>query len=239
MAAAAMLLITSCVLADQARIAWTACAGEGGLSSESFACNTNSGFHTLVGSFILTEPFQSDSSWYYAADIYFGTQDYFGSTLPDWWRFSTDGCRPNAATVSTDFGFSPQTICHDPVYTIHGSGFSIRTAPDQPPHGGYTYGNLRVEALSPEPVLLEAGQEYLAFRVTVPHTGTVGSGACAGCCERMVVRIQDFWLHGYPYGNDRSFPQSNPQIEWQGSGSGCGPTVARSKTWGQIRALYR
>jgi len=83
----------------------------------------------------------------------------------------------------------------------------------------------------------DAGVEYLAFRVIVPHVKSIGAGACAGCCESMYVRIDSFQLGTNDPFDSRSLPQSET-IQWQGS-IGCGPTKTMPRSWGQIRSLYR
>jgi len=239
----AVILAMSCssaVRADDARVAWNDCAGGTGMSSVSFACNTNAGQHTIVGSFKLDQPFESTGIWGYDASIYFGSHLFVGgSTLPDWWRVGVDDCRAGAITASIDFSTLPPSACEDPHYSSIGTApFEIHSGVDHM-HGDYTYGRLRIQAASQDPLLLEAGQEYLAFRLVVQHTKTQGADGCSGCCERLYVMVEEFDLQGLPSENDRHFQLNYSAIDWQGSGVGCGPTRAQPRSWGQIRSLYR
>jgi len=234
----ALVLATATAGADQTRLAWTDCAGGSGTSVASFACNSNAGQHVLVASFILDQPFSSEGRWGVDAEVYFSTGGgYYGTPVSDWWRSQSGGCRQDVVQVSTDFSGLPPSTCNDPYLPLSGSEFTVVDTPDLPPHGGAHYARLRAVVASDDPVELASGAEYLAFRVILPHTKTIGTGACAGCCEAMYMWIESFMLLGTPADGDRSLQKSGT-IQWQGS-IGCGPTKSTRTTWGQVRALYR
>jgi hypothetical protein len=224
--------------ADEAHLAWGECAAEGGLPETTFACNTNTGTHTLVASFVLDETLAVPGTWSLIANLDLGTIGT-ATTLPDWWRVSADGCRPGAFSVSYDFLSDPQTACFDPYLgqaLASPSVFQIITTPDLPPHGSSTYGRYSVRADVLAPATFEAGVEYSAFRVTVLHSRTVGPDACTGCCDLVTLAVTLMVL-----GSETSGRQflNQPAVSWQGEGAGCGPTASRPRSWGQIRSLYR
>ena len=132
----------------------------------------------------------------------------------------------------------PQTSCFDPHYAVIDKSFEVRVIPDGPPHGGATYGRLTLQAFTAETPSLDAGAEYLLFRVRITNGQTTGSGACAGCCEHMYLYISDLTLTSDPPDAERYISLPSDPVEWQ-SGAGCGPTKSTARSWGQIRSLYR
>ena len=228
--------------ADQTRLAWDDCAGGQGTSIANFACNTNEGQHALVASFILDQPFTSNGGdlWGVQARVVFSTSAAiypFSLPVSDWWRAQSGGCREGVVQVSSDFSSLPPSSCVDPMFSAFGSVFTVVDNPDQQPHGGSHYARILTEVGTNEPRQLNAGVEYLAFRVIIPHVKTTGAGACAGCCESMYAQIESFVLGtNNPY-DSRTLPQS-ATVQWQGS-IGCGPTKDVPRSWGQIRSLYR
>jgi hypothetical protein len=81
------------------RLAWNACANDGGAATRVFACGTNAGFETLEASFV-APPGVGDMTGFEAEVEVFGTP---GAALPAWWQFESGGCR--SASLSVDLGY--------------------------------------------------------------------------------------------------------------------------------------
>jgi hypothetical protein len=97
------LLLATATMAPAAglNLAWNNCAGDAGVQSIAFACDTNAGNRGLVGSFVL----DSDLTTYgneLVVDLMSAS-----ATLPDWWRFfATGSCRQLSLSIAGHDGAS-------------------------------------------------------------------------------------------------------------------------------------
>jgi len=225
--------------ADEARLAWDNCVADGGTTNAEFACDTNSGFHFVVASFVLDGTVTTANTWGLEGEIHVGSIGTTSHLDSDWWLLSSDGCRPGALVSSADFT-GAAGVCADPYYGAaftYTSPFTVVVTEDRPPHGSSKYGKFKVQVVSNQAAELTEGVEYLAFRVRIDHTRTVGTNACSGCCRNVQLILEHMTitldpdkprpvLYGYPY------------ISWQGNSS-CLPTPTTPLTMGQLRSLYR
>lgn len=232
---------------------WIDCFGDAGPINRYFACNTNTGFETLVGSFELGADILNTSGLEVVIDI--GSQT---SPLPAWWQFKNTGsCRATSLSLNPVPPLSA-SVCQD-----WSGGLAVGGI------GAYVVGgNLRgpnwarlVAALAVPPsglAGLVVGQEYFGFQIRIQHAKTVGTGACEGCCTPAVILFNgvkvttpvpqdDRVVTGPTNGTDSNYAL------WQGgyrffapSGASmttpppCGETVpTRSRTWSELKALYR
>jgi len=234
--AALAIAIPTTALGDEIHMAWNACELEGGTSVENFACDTDAGEHVAVASFALDAGLIGFQGM--EGEIHLGWPLGTNSILPDWWSTGPGTCREGAITLSFDFLDSPQTSCLDlwSGQALSGLLVDVVTTPNLPPHGSSTYGRIRFQAgLSSGPVDLNAGQEYLAFKIRIRNTGTTGPGGCDGCCENAALVTPMLRLFGT---EERSMYPPNDRIQWQ-SPTGCRPVPSLARSWGQVRGMYR
>ena len=237
---------------------WDACAADGGTSARSFACDTNSGFETLVSSVVL------DAA---VADVIGIEVRIVGQStsgvLPAWWGVANAGsCRPSAASIQT-LPAGSVTGCPSLLGALAVGGFTYTT--NVPSSGGVQF---RVLVAVPSPVAAAAGQEYFLFALRISHTKTVGTGGCAGCLEPMCLGASylratttDPSPSSWPTFVMTSAPADQGHlVSWQNSSPGgvyayqvdppfgheidyamtCDVvTPARRSTWGSVKALYR
>ncbi len=168
-------------------LAWDDC-GANGVTLKRFACDTNLGpMFTLVGSF--TPPVGVDRFTGITADL--RVINPSGQPLPDWWRVSTGGCRPDALGTSYDFTAGP-TTCRDFYQGPLSNSISY-----EPAYGGPAHARLLMSATIPTEGVgpLDAGTEYYAFKVHVARVQSIGKESCAGCSSTMRLELRSIQLH--------------------------------------------
>jgi hypothetical protein len=254
-----LLLIAPAAHASGVFLKWDACHADGGVSARSFACDTNSGFETLVGSVVLDTALVGVIGM--EARI---VGQSASSAVPDWWEFKNAGlCRTNALTLS-----SPA----DPVGgcpSLFGTSFSENIAAYKV--GVPTSGSIQIDLVFAgfDPgIPVAAGQEYFLFGLQISHAKTVGPGACAGCLAPMCLgtgylQLQTSSTSPTPSATFRMNFAPIDQghlVSWQNSSPGgvyvfqvnppfghlldfamtCdAATPVRRSTWGAVRSLYR
>jgi hypothetical protein len=227
---------------------WDKCWGDGGTMNANFACNTNSGSHRLVGSFISPANFSDMVGTEVVIDL-----GVAGVSLPAWWQFKNAGsCR----IASLGIGLS------EPVDAIR----CVDWASGQALGGIASYtvdafilGRATIRLASAVPASLGdilAGQEYFAFLLTLNHLKTVGAGSCAGCelgaciALRSVVLVNGSGQRTGLGPGRGSIGSDDRLVTWQGGAGVVTQTHAdaldcpratpvRNNTWGDVKALYR
>lgn len=224
---------------------WDRCAGDAGTVNRNFACDTNTGAETLVGSFVLSRPSPGTAG----LEILL-TLASASASMPTWWAFRNAGsCRSTALSM----GFNAPTgsascVDWDPTNSLTG-GIGAYQNPSAV--GPNTARLLAVVAVPQNtPADLVPDQEYAAFRLNISHTKTTGTGACSGCAVPMCILLQKI---------DVITPTTHQALStwwmapddlyatWQGGlgvttslGSGCpAATPTRNSTWSSVKALYR
>jgi len=234
-AALALLVLAGPASAQSGvNLSWNDC-GSAGTMLRTFACNTNTGDHTMVASFACTGVTQLTAL---AGVIDLCSMD---PVLPAWWQMRRpDSCRPNAISASFDFTGGAYNGCTD-----YWQGQATGTMT-------YTYGQswgfngARIVASATIPqeaaTALENGVEYYAFRITIRNDATVGDGACARCQANVCIILNSVELY-QPTGVGNFFisgPLTRDYMHWQGQVVDCPFVVpARNRSWGQIKSLYR
>jgi len=217
-------------------LAWSNCAGDGGVQSTVFACNTNTGNHGLVGSFVL----DADISYVTGNELVVDLQSA-SAALPDWWQFTTAGvCRQTALSIAAHDGvncpdiFVGQAAMNIAAYQLakHGLANEARI--------------LCVNTTNvPELSTLFAGQEYGIARWTIMNQKTVGSPSCTGCTVPVCIVFNSANITTDARLNDTKLTAAaNPGsnfVTWQGgAGTNCPAAVpTRNTTWGSVKSLYR
>lgn len=225
---------------------WDHCYGDGGVQNKTFACDTNSGSETLVASFVPAWDIVNVVGIEIEMDLASAS-----ATLPAWWStFSAGTCRPTALAASPAPVDPLVTNCPDWGQGVQSGGIAAY----QVGIYGANFARIKLGWAVPQDVVLSlAGrQEDFAYRLTISHVHTVGSGACADCTTpvcillasvNMVTPIQanTRWLTGPANQVDSDF------ATWQGGGvpatrlgTGCpAATPTRQRTWGEVKSLYR
>jgi len=217
-------------------LAWNNCVGDGGVQSTVLACNTNTGNHGLVGSFVLAADIPDVHGNVLVLDLQSASV-----ALPDWWQFTTAGvCRQTALSIAAHSGancpdmFEGQAAMNLAAYQLakHGLANEARI--------------LCVNAVQAAAVVtLFAGQEYGIARWTITNTKTVGSPSCTGCTVPVCIVFNSANITTDAGLNDTKLTAAaNPGsnfVTWQGgAGTNCpAATPTKNATWGSVKSLYR
>jgi len=240
---AAVLMITATPMPARGQginLSWSDC-GTHGTSLRTFACATNIGVNSLVGSFVPGAFVDSVTAGEAVIDI-----QTLGPSLPDWWGLRTGLCRPAALNASFDFTGGPFN-CYD-----YWQGGAMGAAVAGPPSGN----QLRIKLAMALPLNdsrvadLDDNAEVYAFRANITNVKSTGDGACPGCDVGACIVLNNIQVRTIFDGQPLSFFLGNPvtlnQVTWQCPGfvttHGCVldcTTPTRDRTWGQVKQLYR
>jgi hypothetical protein len=237
--AALTLLATSAFAAGGINLSWNDC-GVFGVLQRNFACNTNSGANTMVGSVVtgvVMNQLVGQSSL-----IEMQTNQ---ATLSNWWQFDSGGCRFHSPSyLIADFNFLLSSNCLDPWGGGASGGINYT------PGGVFIHGpnraGIRTVCAIPGSTAITATDEYYMFKVAFVNERSIGTGSCAGCTDGACIVFQEI-LVAQPAGvGDYKItaPVSRNWIQWQGGGNsvpgGCpAATPTQNRTWGAVKSLYR
>ena len=220
-------------------LSWDDC-GANGAALRAFACDTNLGVNTLVGSFVPGAFVDSMTALQAVIDV-----QVLGPNLPAWWGLGAGFCRPASLLPGFDFTSGPFN-CHD--YWQGGAVGGGRATPA---------GNrLRIEVVAALPlsdsrvVDLDDNTEVYAFKVSINNAKSTGDGACTGCDVGACIVLNHVEVGTITGGQYLTFfltlPGDRVDVTWQCPGLvttvGClldCTTPARDRTWGQVKQLYR
>jgi hypothetical protein len=220
-------------------ISWNECTtATGGTDNIDFGCDTNSGAHVLITSF-LAPPNIGGFIGCTSEILVFSNS----TGIPAWWSLDVSACRAGTAT-SIDAGAVGFVGCADPYNPSSGNSGALFY--ERPFNGRPARARLVAEWARPDAIALAAGTWYLANGIRISSTQTIGTDPCSGCAEPMCLEIDrvivgDVLLGNIPLAN----PSSSQCVTWQGgqvSEPGCcntGDVPARRPTWGGLKALYR
>ena len=248
-----LLTVSTAHAGDELYLRWDNCIGDGGVYNRTFACDTNLGVETLVGSFRLDQTFERMS--YIQGYLEIASIDL---NPPRWWLFpyfSNDPvCRPFSALTASSVPPASSTSCFD-----GWAGHAIASAAPR------SQGSARISVIAalpaPSTFTAPAGQEIYAFTVSISHARTVGLGSCPGCTTPVCIAFGHAGLGGpdtiHPWIVGSATPNNGSNVTWQTGAVAtttgtCGPngpcgtdvicqseTPARGHTWGAIKSLYR
>ena len=235
---AGLSLALSASLASAAGInlAWDDC-GSSGVAVKSFDCASNSGVpFTMVASFL--PPPGVDEFLGISAQIDASSSP---SALPDWWKHGTGQCRGTSGlSVSFDFTGGPFS-CMDFYQGQAAGGFAYDIGFGSPDRA-----RLRIQCAVPidnrGPV--DANFEYYAFKVNLQRSKSTSTGSCTGCSTPMCIVLNSIQLFQPPEAaNDPEISNAanSNYVTWQGAVvPGCPlSTGVNSRSWGQVKSLYR
>lgn len=234
-------------------LSWDRCAGDGRIVDRTFACDTNTGVETFVGSVVFMDGAGRDSVLGFTAYVDISPA---ASIVPPWWTTRTGECRPNALLPDWS-GLAGASAC----LPWFGDGTPLGVAGIL---SSYDRLVLQLAWMLPsgQPVALVPGQEYSLFRVRLSHAKSTGADACAGCTVPTCIGFgrldleyvppvpreamggaglntltwQGAYVAGYP---TQTWPPP-PHYSYSNVLS-CttAPVPARGRTWGMIKGLYR
>ena len=220
-------------------LGWNDCGGYPGGLDRMFACDTNAGINTLVGSFVAPSCVNRMS----ANEIVMDLQSQ-GLAWPSWWGLRTGLCRPSSLSGNFDFTAGPFT-CYD-----YWQGGAIGALASDAPVGN----RLRIKGVFALPAgdsritAIPEGDEVYSYKCNINNANTVGPGSCPGCNIGVCIVLTSIKLNqpqDEPCGSKYlSAPAGRNFATWQGgpfAGLDCGHVYspAKSATWGAVKALYR
>lgn len=233
---AALLSARTVSAAPGLNLRWDACASQG-VSSRSFACNTNTGTNLMVGSYVAPSGVTQLTGTEMALLATFD-----GGSVPSWWQMKNVGtCRQAALTMQVVRN-PAWTACLDQWTTSAFGSIGSYTI------GSPTANNVQIKLISAVfsggAGPLTSGAEYFNFTLTISNVKTVGTGACTGCSTPGCVILQSIKLT-QPVGvGDHVITtpvtSGSNVVTWQSVAPiSCLGTPVRNTTWGSIRSLYR
>lgn len=237
-AGAMLVLGASAASAAGINLSWNDC-GTNGTPNAVFACNSNAGLgFTAVASF--DPPAGIVEFLGIAAQIDIVTDQ---ANLPDWWKHGTGQCRSTTGlSINFDFTSGPFS-CTDVFGGAAAGGFAYDVGFGTPARA-----RLRVQAAIPvdNRVPVDAGTEYYVLKANLLRAKTTGVGNCVGCANSACVVLNSIQLF-QPLEQNNDPEISNPRdrnfVTWQVPATGpvgCPlSTPTQTKTWGQVKSLYR
>ena len=233
------------VAAPGVNLRWNACLGDGGAINKVFACNTNSGSHTAVGSFELGSNLNDVSGNEIVIDLASPP-----GPLPAWWQFRNAGtCRQTALGLNAIIA-ATAVNCPDWADGQAAGGIGAYNIGIAGPNTARIVAAIAVPAGSLANLL--PAQEYFSYNLTISNAKTVGTGSCAGCQTGVCLVFNSVNLTTPIAANNRlvTGPTNGTDSDfamWQGAigassprGNGCGgATPTRNATWGSVKSLYR
>lgn len=224
-------------------IRWDQCYGDAGVQNKNFACDTNAGSETLVGSFVPTADIVNVSG----IDIVIDMASSSGA-WPQWWQFKNIGyCRRTSLSMVVA---ATGTNCPDWAAGYSTGGIGAYNIGQRGPN---TARAVMAVAVDPQHLQNLLGlSEYFAFKLVIDNVNTVGTGACAGCTTPVCILLKSMDLTTQILTNHRLLtgPANGTDSDfalWQGGGNptvggntGCpAATPTAKRTWGAVKALYR
>ena len=238
--AAAALALSATVASAQnlpggsIHMGWMDCyfGGAGGVANQAFVCNTNAGaafiaFASVVPPTGLTQ--------YVGSAAVFDIQSSAAS-LPLWWQYG--GCR--LSTSLTAAAAAGVTTCPD--------------LTNNPQFGGidYNFTNNPARARLRTAYAMDAGlagpvsdaEELTVLQLSINRNRTTGTGSCAGCLTPVCIVFNSLLLDQVNPSLPKGYVVSGEQqwLTWQGANAQVpcpAATPTQSKTWGQVKSLYR
>lgn len=241
---AAMLFARPSAAAGGVNLAWSNCASEGGTVNRTSACNSNTGFSTLTGSFVPDADIAGVTGIECVLYVIVGDGT---STIPPWWELDGLGdCRSGSLSANAAVS-AANTVCIDwaggtavegglAAYT--GGGYHINPA-NQPAVRMMVLGFAVPPAGAAD---LVNTQEYFAFNIRIFNASTLGTPSCGGCTAPACIVLNSIRVATPESGvgqvlSSGTFAGSN-FATWQGVGPSCALVPTKKATWGGVKSLY-
>jgi len=224
-------------------LTWDDCAqGVAASADKAFSCGINNGASELYCAFTMPAPADDVIAIEIVLDV-----QHSSAVLPDWWRFDVGGCREGSLTAEASFpGVSAcldmwQGAVTPAVALVQGY------IPSQP-GGAESQARIKVagSVLPEDARSLDGTSMYYAARVVINRAKTVGAGACAGCLDGACLVLNSILIGRLPGSSGGDYFLQTPGAgnanwaRWQGGGGAdCTAVPSRSRTWGQVKSLFR
>jgi hypothetical protein len=217
------------VAADPVQLGWNGMRGAGGLTDQTFACDTIGGSHRLDLSF--TAP---DSVLHFVAmDVMLELRSA-GERLPPWWEYKNSGsCR--TLSLSLDLTHAPPAdsgaAILDP-WDGGVSGVGLVSGFRRDIDGDPRIAQIAVSMARPisNPVALVDGERYWAGALVIDNRRTLGKYACAGCGDPVTIRVLKLTLFEADGHKIMLEPGPRVCVGWQGAT--CEASHARTRDAG-------
>jgi hypothetical protein len=236
LAAALLVLAASSAFAQGGlNLYWNGCS-DGGVSTQTFACNSNSGFlqaayatcvvpsdvPTFVGTSVVVDITVNDTA------------------LPAWWQMATGQCRAGALSISCDPAVNASNCTVD---LWAGTNPTTVSTVQNAVHG--LANELRLNAaaaLTGESPVAADGTEYFVAKISMSKTKSTGTGSCAGCTTGACIVLNEMKLQTTLNAADVtvSGPAVSNFVTYNAGSPTCTQaTPAQNRTWGAVKNLYR
>jgi hypothetical protein len=238
LAAALMILGASASVAATGglNLFWNGCS-DGGVSTQVFACNTNSGLaFTMYASLILPQDMPFFASSTAIIDVTFSS-----ASIPAWWQVLTGQCSANRVSESYDSASFATNCPNIWLGEANLSVFQVQQGVSHGPNSIRLNGGAAVPAGS-ELYHVADGTELVVCKVSIFRTKTVGTGSCAGCNIGACFVLNECKLYEPgDYGDCTiTAPAVSNFVTWQAGAPSCpGATPSQNRTWGAVKNLYR
>jgi hypothetical protein len=235
-ALATLLLAAPAAAQSGVKLSWDDC-GTSGSVDKIFACTSNTGFHTLIGSYVPPAGLTKVMGNVALLEIH-----STAATLPSWWEFENGGtCRQLSLEVSGDFTSGPSTCADYWAGQATASVTSYVIGQGGPDQSRLTLSLYRPSA-GAGPVT--AGTEYYSFLLNINNARTVGTPSCVGCGDPVCIvldEIQLLQVPGTPGGDvTLTTTPGTRYITWQGGTVNCSAAnPVTNTTWGRVKSMYR
>jgi len=240
----ALALCTGRAGASGIDVGWDDCPGGAAYSLlKTFACDTNVGINTIVGSFVAPASVIAMSANETVFDIATG-----GAALAPWWGMATGQCRP-ASSVAGNFDFTLGPFaCYDYWQAGAIGSLSWSVLPNST-NRCRIKGVFALPAGDARITSIAKGTPVYSFKCNINNAKSTGLGACAGCTDEACIVLQSIRINQPVASGGFAIFMTNPataqHVIWQGW-STQDPTAAcplltpaKPRSWGSIKALYR
>lgn len=218
-------------------LGWNNCGTTSTTENRVFTCDDNNLTFNLVGSFRVADPIAEYVGL--SAFVDFRVND---ASLPAWWSMGTGGCREGSlalVNVGTLGG------CTNPYSGAggQGGGFVIEDIATLP---GTNDLRVRLDWARDSPFSMAANTLYSGFVLQINSSNSFdeGFGVCAGCATAACAVLN--YMEVFPLTGASVVVEAADVRNWatyQGGAVGTdvcpNGTPTQSRTWGQIKALYR
>jgi hypothetical protein len=231
------LVATSAFAAGGLNLSWNDCGAFGDLQ-RNFACNTNAGANTMVGSVMTGVDMPQLNGQSSVIDLQTNQP-----ALSNWWQLNSGGCRSNSPSfLSADFNFLTGPFNCVDAWGGGASGGVNYDAPWVAPNRARIRNVCAIVGSTP----ILGSTEYYMFKVTYTNARSTGAGSCGGCTDGACIVFNSI-LVTQPLGQG-DYKITNPLVrnfvQWQAGAvnvaGGCPASVpTQNRTWGSVKSLYR
>ena len=221
-------------------LSWTDC-GTFGTLQRNFACNSNTGGNTMVGSAISPVVINQCVAMTTVLDLQTNQ-----AALTPWWNFDGAGCRATPSALTGNFDFTGSTFSCNDIWAGNATGGSnyisgFGAVPNR--------GRIRLVCAVVNPVVVDNSTENYYFKASFSNAKTTGTGSCAGCTDGACIVLNSLELDQQPGVEGGNTIITNPldsqYVLWQAGGNSVTPggcpqaTPTKNATWGSVKSLYR